>query len=507
MQDESRTSNSIQNTKLGITFQVVNLVVKFGMRTIFIYVLGPTYVGINGVFSNLLSVLALTELGIGSAIVYEMYKPIAKQRFQEITRLFIFYKKVYHIIGLIIFFLGLLICPFLNVIVKDSENIRNIEIIYILTLISTVVTYFYAQYTSIIIAHQKQYIITKCNIVACIIKAVIESYVLIVYKSYIFYLIIEIFINIMTNLFIAKKAIRMYPFLTQKKLDKKLPPNNIKKIKDNSLSAFSMKTAITIVNSTDNLLVSSMIGTYAAASFSTYMLIIKSVEQVIYTIKDSVLASVGNLCVSTDYNTKQIVFKRMRFIYAWINCAVVTCFLILLTPFIRLWAGDDYLLSEPTMLVLIINYFLRGIQWPVETFYSAEGLYQYFKIKPWIQVLLNLLFSFVLINHFGVVGVALGTTISEILTTFWYDIYIVNKFSLRGNLSKYYLSTFGYLGLTMLIALFVINIVKPIKFRFAILEIMLKGIISFGLSLFLFIIPFYKSENWSYCKLILKKFI
>ena len=236
-----RTKNSAKNIKVGLIYKIVNLVVKFALRTVFIYSLGQAYVGINGVFSNILSVLSLTELGIGSAIVYDLYKPISTADEESITQLLNFYKKVYAIIGITILGIGFCICPFLNHIITGVPDVDNIQTIYILTLISTASSYFFAHYSSLMQAYQKQHIIDIYYMFGSLIKTCIEIILLIAFKSYILYLLFDIMINLTINFMIARKTIQLYPFIRNKVIE--LPLSRIKKIFCNALSVFSIRIA------------------------------------------------------------------------------------------------------------------------------------------------------------------------------------------------------------------------------------------------------------------------
>lgn len=492
-----RTKYSVRNIKIGLLYKIVNLILKFAMRTVFIYSLGQDYVGIEGVFSNILKVLSLAELGIGSAIIYDLYKPIAVGDKKTITQLFKFYKKIYMIIGIAILGIGLCICPFLKYIITGVPNVNNIQIIYILTLLSTASSYFFAQYVSIIEGHQRQYIVDLYNMIGSVLKVCIEIILLINFKSYILYLIIDILISLVISFIIAKKAIKLYPFI--KNTVENLPINKVKKILFNSLNVFSIRTASTVVNATDNILISSMISTVIAGSYSTYLLIVMSVQNIVYTLKMAVTASVGNLCATSEYEAKQRVFNNLRFIYAWANCIVVCCFLVLLTPFIRIWAGSSYELSFGVTVLIVINYLLRGIQWSVEVFYNADGLYKYFKVKPWIQVAINIICSVILCQYIGIAGIIMGTTISELLTTFWYDIFITNKYSLHGSLKHYWKTTIAYIFITIAISGVLIIITNDLYIIGGIVDIVIKFLIVSVVAALGFALPFIKTDEFTYC--------
>ena len=498
-----RTKNSAKNIKVGLIYKIVNLVVKFALRTVFIYSLGQAYVGINGVFSNILSVLSLTELGIGSAIVYDLYKPISTADEESITQLLNFYKKVYAIIGITILGIGFCICPFLNHIITGVPDVDNIQTIYILTLISTASSYFFAHYSSLMQAYQKQHIIDIYYMFGSLIKTCIEIILLIAFKSYILYLLFDIMINLTINFMIARKTIQLYPFIRNKVIE--LPLSRIKKIFCNALSVFSIRIASTIVNTTDNILISSMISTPVAGSYSTYLLVVVSVQQIVYTLKTGVMASVGNLCATSDFARKQRIFNILRFIYAWINCVVVTCFLVLLSPFIKLWAGNSYELPYYVVVVIVINYLLRGVQWSVEVFYHADGLYRHFRIKPWAEVVINIICSIVLCNYIGIVGIVLGTTISEIATTFWYDIFITNKYSLHGSLKEYWKSTIYYLLTIFVLSVLTVIITNQIRIDNPLIDIIVKFFIVSIFSVLGFMLPFIRTPELKYCLNYIKK--
>lgn len=492
----SRLNNSISNIKSGIVYKCVNLILKFLLRTVFIYSLGQSYVGINGVFSNILSVLSLTELGVGTAIIYDTYKPIAEGNKIEITQIFKYYRKVYYIIGIIIFVAGMLICPFLKYIVNGVDDVPYITVIYILTVISTVSSYFFAQYSSIIEANQKQSIVSNYNIIGSFIKTVLEVLVLVCFKSYIVYLVIEILVGVFINILIASKALKLYPYLSDKV--NPIRSEKVRKIWKNAFSAFSIKTASTVVNSTDNILISSLITTLVAGSYSTYLLIVMSVQQIVYTLKTGIMASVGNLCVSGSYADKQKIFKNAMFVFSFINGIICACFMVGLTPFIKLWAGDSYVLQNSVVIVIVINYYLRGMQWPIEVFYNADGLYRHFKFKPWLEVTLNIIISYLLAKKIGILGIIIGTTISELMTTTWYDIYVTNKYSLKGSLKQYWIRNMKYICTVIIlnsVAMYLANIIMLDNIY---IELVIKCLVAGGVVGIGYIMIWFRSDEFKY---------
>ena len=457
----SRTQNVLRNFKFSLVFRVINLLSGFLLKTLFIYELGQEYVGIEGTFSNILSVLSLTELGIGAAIVYDLYAPLAHRNRYQITQLFHFYTKVYAAIGGTIFLLGLLLLPFLDVLITHVPNVEHLSVIYVLTSADPAVTYFFAQYASLLQADQKDSLVSKYNIVGNVIRLAIDAVVLIGFHNYILFLVCNIVIRTATNYAIARKTLVLYPYLRDKV--ESLPWARMRAIFGNAMSIFSIKFASVVQCSTDSMLISAMLSTLLAGSYAIYALIVASVQGIVYMIKVAVLPSVGNLCAETkDYAARRLVFARMQFVIAWCNAICVACLAVLLTPFVVLWAGEEYALSALAVGLIIFNYFMRGVQWPVETFFSADGLFPHFHKKPWVEAGLNVVLSIALCKVLDVAGVILGTTLAQMAATMWYDIYITNKYTLHGSLRRYWYETMKYTVATGVITLLCVYVCQQV---------------------------------------------
>ena len=213
---ESRTKNSAKNLGTGVIVQVINILMEFIVRTIFIKILGKEYLGINGLFTNILTMLSFAELGIGTAIIFNMYKPVAENDKNKIRALMQLYKKSYNIIGVVVFALGICVIPFMKYIVKEAPTIKeSIILIYILFLLNTSVSYFFTYKKSIISAHQKQSIINNIDSVFYLVRSILEIIFLIITKNYIVFLIIKIVSTLSENFIISMKANKMYPYLKE----------------------------------------------------------------------------------------------------------------------------------------------------------------------------------------------------------------------------------------------------------------------------------------------------
>lgn len=500
----NRTNHVMRNLNISIIYQIINIIIKFILRTIFIMYLGKEYLGLSGVFTNILTILSLSELGLGTVIIYDMYKPIHDNDIVKIAQLFKFYKYIYTIIGIFILIVGCLLIPVLKYIISDINNISNIYLIYVIQLVTTASSYFFAQYRTLIDANQLNEVNTKNNIIFNILKTILQIVALAVYKNYILFLLTELVSQVLSNYFIYIKCRQLFPYI--KKKVSNLPFDNIKTLFKSAMNMFSIKIGYTVLSATDNLIISSLISTVLVGIYSNYTMITSVITASTMLISSALQASVGNLCVSSDNDKKINVFERIRFLYVSIYGIIFICFFILINNFITIWLGNDYLLSTLTVFLIILNCYLTGVRQPIEIYLYAEGLFKYFRIKPWIEALINLVSSLILVKYFGIVGVLLGTTISHITTTLWYDSYIVYKYSLKSKIGIFYKKYIDYL-LTTLGIIIVINFVTNfINFTNIYVDFSVNAIICFILSITLWYIRYHKNEQFVYYKnLVLNK--
>ena len=374
--EKSRTKNTVRNVKTGAIVQIINKLMAFIVRTVFIQMLNSEYLGVNGLFTNILTILSFTELGIGTAIIFNMYKPIANDDKEKIKSLMKLYKKCYTIIGCVVFILGLLIIPFMGLIVKDAPNIKeNINLIYILFLFNTASSYFFTYKKSIISAYQQQSIINNIDSIFYLSKSIFEIIFLILTKNYIVYLLIQILGTLIENIILAIKADKMFPFIKEKDV-KKLPKEEKESIFSNVKSLVVYKFGTVIMNGTDNVLISSLVNVSTVGLCSNYTLIIQSVKSVIETALNGVTASVGNLNTSGDVKRKKEIFYQLTFINYIIYSFCAIAFIVLLNPFIKIWLGDSYVLQLGVSIALAVNFLIEGLRNPGYIYRTTLGLFE-----------------------------------------------------------------------------------------------------------------------------------
>lgn len=504
MKEESRTKNSILNISTGAIVQIINKLMAFAVRTVFIKMLNSEYLGVNGLFTNILSILSFAELGIGTAIIFNMYKPVAEDDIPKIKSLMYLYKKSYNVIGIVIFLLGLCVIPFMGIIVKDTPNIEeNIILIYVLFLINTSMSYFFTYKKSIISAHQKEIVINKIDSIFYICKSIVEIIFLVLFRNYIVYLIIGILATFTENMVLAYKANKMYPYLK----DKKISPitNDVKKdIVKNTKAMMMNKIGSIVVSSTDSIIISKFLGLVATGIYSNYSLITQALKIITDQIYNSLAASIGNLCASKNEEYQYNIFKRMNFMTFWIFYFSSICLMTLLSTFITLWLGADYLFSELTTLMIVTVFYITGMRRPVVTYREAKGIFYKDRYKSVLEAISNLVISIILVQKYGVVGVFLGTIISSLIFCVWIEALVLFKDGFNINPIYYFKEYLKYTLFTILVGLIVYYICYFIKVDNLIILLLVKLFICITIPNIIFYIVFRKNDEFKYFKNLLK---
>lgn len=433
----NRTDNSIKNVKTSFILQIINKLTVFIVRTLFIYTLNVEYLGINGLFSNILTILSFAELGIGTAIIFNMYKPIAVNDKEKVKSLMRLYKKSYICIGLVVFILGLALLPFLGILVKDVPEIKeNISIIYILFLINTSCSYFYSYNKSILLANQKQNVINKIDSVIYLIKCIVEIITLFIFKNYILYLIIEILFTLFENLYVSKVAYNMYPEILKGK-SKKLEKKESKEIFSNVKSLVIYKLGTVIMTGTDNILISSLVNVASVGLCSNYNLIISSLNVIINSSLNGIVGSVGNLNAVASKEKKESIFYQLTFIYYILYSFATIALIVLLNPFINIWLGKNYILNFSISVALSISFFIAGMREPGYIYRTTLGMFNKSRLTPYLGATVNIILSIVFCKAFGLVGIFIATSIAQLVSYSWIDPFLVHKYEFKTSAKKY----------------------------------------------------------------------
>ncbi|WP_298139040.1 hypothetical protein [Flavobacterium sp.] len=451
MNSSSRLSNSIKNISFGLFAQTTQMVLGFVTRTIFIRFLAVEYLGVNGLFSNILTLLSLTELGITTAIVYSLYKPLAEKDERKLAGLVNFFSKVYTKIALIVAALGLLVVPFLNQIVENSpQKIKeDLIFIYLIFLFNTVSTYFMQYKQSLFHADQKSHIISKYNIFVFLFQNLFQIIVLVLFKNFILYLLIQSFFQIVSNFIISRKVAQHYPFLKKYKAEK-VDKETKNKIFSNVKSTGLIKVGGLLVNSTDNLILNYFSGLILVGFLSNYVLLIGLASGLIVQVFSSLQGIIGNINV-TESKEKQIsTFNFINFANFWIYGMTTIGIAFLMNDFIKIWIGVKFLLPIEIVIALAINFYMFGMQSAVWSFKSSYGFFKQGQYLVILTAVLNLILSFILGYYFGLLGILIATAIARLVTNCWYDPYIVFKLGFNLSPMIYFKKYLKYLFLVII---------------------------------------------------------
>lgn len=500
-----RKKNSFRNMITAVSSNVLTIAVGLIAQAIFIKILGSEYLGLNGLFSNVISMLGIVELGIGSAIIYNMYKPIAEDNHEKIKSLMQFYKKSYRIIILIISIIGLLIIPFIKYIV-DIESVTvhvNIYLVYILFLLGTVCSYILSYKRSMLYADQKEYITNIIHIGYTVIVNTLQLVFLYLTHDYYLYLIIKVIMCLVENIVISSYVNRKYSYLKDEivtKLDSKTEKDIFKKIK----ALFFHKIGTFIVSGTDNIIISKYLGLITVGLYSNYYMIINAVQMVINHIIQATRASIGNLLV-TESKAKQFdVFNKIRFVNFWISCFSSICIFVIMDSFITIWIGYKFVLPTKVLLVLVINFFIVSSRSTYGAFKEAAGIFYEDRFVPIIESILNIVLSIIFVKKFGLMGVFMGTIGSGlVLWCYSYPKYVYNKIFGR-KIVDYIRETIYYFIIFAFIAGFTYSLAILISFDNIYLQFVSNVLITLIIPNVIMLLLFSKDEKFKYFINILK---
>lgn len=500
-----RSKNSAKNLVVALIGQVFGLLISFIARIIFVKFLSIEYLGLNGLFTNLLTMLSLVELGVGSALVFNLYKPLAIKDQEKVKSLMNLYKKSYNIIGGVILVLGILFLPFYKYLISEVPSISNLDVIYLLFVFNTAISYFYSYKRSLIICDQKRYIATIYRYGFYFLLNVVQILILFLTKNYILYLICQVLFTWIENIFVSKKANQMYPYLKDKKI-KPLPKRELKTIKKNVGAMLYHKLGGVVVNSTDNILISKFVGLIAVGIYSNYLLIISALETVTSQFFNAIVASVGNLGASNDKKRAKEIFDTTFFLNYFIFGILTICLLLLLSPFIEIWLGKKYVFAFSITLCICICFYLKGIRKTCLTFKEALGLFYPDRYKCLIESMINLVVSIILGIKLGIIGIFIGTITSTVTTSLWIEPFVLYKYYFKESVKDYLIKLIQYSLAVIFTYLITAQIVNLIVLN-GVIGLLIKGVITFLTSAFLLGILFIRSREVDYMKGILKNII
>ena len=488
-----RTRRAFVNIIWGFIEKMITLICPFIIRTIMIYKLGNEYLGLNGLFTSILQVLSLAELGFGDAIVFSMYKPIIENDNKMLSALLNLYKKVYRIIGMVILCVGLLILPFITKFVKGGYPSEvNIYVLYCIYLFNTVISYFlFAYKESLLKAHQRNdvnsRILSGCNIVMYVLQII----VLLLFSNYYLYIVImpvtTIVLNCVRSLFVKK----MYPqIVCEGHIEKDAVIGLSKRIIGLTLN----KLAQVCRNSFDSIIISSFLGLVILARYQNYYYIISALTVMVSIITTAVGAGIGNSIAAETVEKNYSDYKEFLFIYNWIACFCTVCMLCLYQPFIELWVGKSNVLPLSTVILCCIYFYTMKLGDIAAVYRQAAGIWWEDKFRPIVESVVNLAVNIVLVKYIGVDGVLVSTIISIVCINIPWATYVLFKVYFKMSIKEVFFKYIRYFIETTVLCAVVYGICRRINGNLLVV-LVVRTIICIGLvNAGLYIISYTKPE-------------
>lgn len=433
-----RSTYATRNMLVSIFGQGFNFLVNLIARYAFLYFLNREYLGLSSLFSELLTMLSLMELGVGQALNFSLYKPLAEQNIEKIKSLMQLYKRIYVTIGFALLVVGGLLLPIYPFFLQEIPDIPHLNLIYMMFVTNTAVSYFYSYKRALIITDQKRYIDTLFHCAFYFLMMLSQILVLALTRNYLLYLCLQIGFTWIENIVVSKKADRLYPYLLERTI-LPLDAADKKEITKNTKAMLLHRIGGVVVNSTDNIIITKFVGLAATGLYANYLLIINAITMLITQIFNAIVAGIGNLnaCKSDDIVMIK-TFNKAFFVNFWLASFCTLCLGQLLNPFILMVYGESYCFDNMIVLVLTVKVYLYTMRYTCMTFRDATGVYYYDRYKPIAEALINLVVSIALVQNMGIVGVFIGTIVSTLLTGFWVEPFVVYRHLLHCSVSKYF---------------------------------------------------------------------
>ena len=406
-----RTKNAARNIVFDGMLKLLNIIIPFFLRSIMLNYLGVEYLGLSGLFRSILSFLNLAELGVGSAMVFSMYKPIAEDDADSICALLRLYRTFYRAIGLFIAVVGLALTPFLRSLISgDIPADMNLYILYFMNLGSTVLTYWlFAYKRSLLDAHQRTDVISKVSLIAQFVEYALKLPALIIFRNYYMFLGVQLGAQVVINLLTAVRVNKMYPQYTpQGHLPREKVMDIVRRVRD----LFTSKFSAVVFNFADTLVISAFMGLTALAIYQNYFFVITALRTFIDVIIVACIAGVGNSLVTETQEKNYNDFARITMLFGWIMGVGSAMLLCLYQPCKHIWMGEENMLSFNYVICFVIYFYTMGMNKIINMFKDAAGIWHKDRFRPLTAALVNLGLNLATVKWLGLYGVLLSSVIS-----------------------------------------------------------------------------------------------
>lgn len=494
-----RVKSATKNIAFGYVGQMATMIMSFILRKIFIMHLSDTLLGVNSLYTNILSLLNMAELGIGTALNFSLYGPVARGEKEKIKSYMQMYKKAYYCIAAVVAVIGLALTPFLSFFIKNpgENSLRDLTIYYFIFLFNTVSSYFVAYKYSLINAEQKNYVQTNVITITKIVTVFFQIIIVVATENFYLYLLTDAVIQLIQKIFVSRFLDNMYPYLRDKNVTKLSKEESNEVFRKTKALVFHKVGDVARLQ-TDALIISSFIEVAMAGVVDNYNMVISSVSNFVNIIFNSVISSFGNLIATESKEKQYAMFKVYRFFASWVYGFSCVGFMILLTPLIRIWLGDSWILAPAAVYCILTDYYFKGDRIVLSNFKTAAGVFEQDKYLALIQGAVNLVISIWLVQTpLGLTGIYIGTIVSGLIANVTKPV-IIYRACFDMNAGGYFVDTVKYLcsliGVMIVCNLISIRVLSDLN----ILTFIIMGIIITVIFNGVYFILYGRSEEFKY---------
>lgn len=438
----SRTKLATRNVIASLITNILIFPIQFINRYYMVRYLGVKYLGITSLFTNILSVLSLADLGIGTAIVFLLYKPLAERDMPKISILMKFYRDIYRLISLLIFVLGIVVIPFLHYFLHNEINYPNVYSLFLIYLLGTASSYLFSYNQSLLYADQKNNIYAWYNLIVSYVMIVLQVITVKLFANALLYAILFVFTNFITNILVNCYVNKTYHL--NYKTDVKLTNSETIELKENVIGNIFMRVSGVVVNGTDSLLLSAFVNVIQVGLYANYLTIINVISRIMSQVLNAVTGSIGNFIVNKKREESEKLFFNLQFLNFILLNWVVLGIIFISKEVVTIWLGSNYVLSEINTILIGLSFFLMNYRMLGWNFIAVYGLSKYMKIFSLSEMIANFVLSFVFLRFFklGITGIVLGTICSTVLTVGWQDPFVIFHYGFKKTIKNYMLKYF-----------------------------------------------------------------
>lgn len=439
----------LTNSGLGILFKIMTLVLSLLSRYVFVFFLSDEHLGIQGLYTNLLSVLSMADFGINAVMIYMLYEPLATQDTKKLAALMQLFRRLYWAIAGVIFLLGALIIPLLPYVV--TENLLSTEELvqyYLFFLANSAISYLGAYKSTLLIADQKGYLVNAILFISNTIRVIAQIVALYLTRNFIVYLIVMLLSTVLNNIILTWIANRQYPVA---KKEEAINLSDVKKgLIEKTKAVFLYRIGGTLIDSTDNILISILVGTVTVGYYSNYSIITTNLFALVGVVSQAFMTGIGNRSVQADVAEKKEVFYSMMLVYFFLGTTVLCGILSVMNDFVTVWLQQEqYVLSQGFVAVIAIRLFLDIILSPNWAFREAQGLFNEAKTIRLCTAALNFILSVALGKICGLIGIIGATAVSKVCTTLWFEPRVICKKVFNESTRSYWKLWFKLIATTL----------------------------------------------------------